>query len=234
MSTDLSNIRHISLDFWNTLATPNPEYAFMRTNLIASYFDIPFDEAKRLYTSTKKFMDTAAEMAGFALSREDVVQMLNKQMPSGHSISQTKLNEFTFKMDQLFQHNIPTISQELVEVLKLVKARGVQLGVLSNTNFTRGALLRGVVLDPAFGDDFFAVTMFSDEWKMAKPSGVFYRHMISGARRARAPTIPLLNQIIHIGDNLITDVKGAQNVGIEGLHVTDPTDLVRLLQGMLE
>lgn len=231
MSIALTNIKHISLDFWNTLASPNPEYARQRTNLIASFFDIPFDEAKRTYTSTKKFMDTAAEMAGFALSRDDVVQMLNEQMPSGHSLSQTKLNEFTFKMDQLFQHNLPTISPELVEVLKLVKGRGIQFGILSNTNFTRGELLRGVVLDPAFGADFFAFTMFSDDWRLAKPDDEFFSTMV---RYAALNTGCDRRQILHIGDNYITDVKGAENVGIQSLHVTDPTDLVRLLQGMLE
>ena len=47
-------IKHISLDFWNTIGIPNSTYAIQRTELIAEALRIPVLEAKEKYTKVKK------------------------------------------------------------------------------------------------------------------------------------------------------------------------------------
>lgn len=229
--TSLENVKHMSFDFWNTLAVPNLEFSAARSRVIADYYGIPVEEAKRVYTSVKKFSDTAAELTGFGTSRDNVMKLLNAQMPKNKQLNQDDLDVMAGQFDDLFVAFPPTIPEGLVEVMNRVQDLGITMNILSNTNFIEGHTLRDVVIVPNFGSHFFAYQMYSDAWDCAKPSEAFFNGMLRCAlggendiRRA---------QIVHVGDNDITDIYGAERVDVKSLKVTCPYNLVAKLKELI-
>lgn len=230
----LSNVKHVSFDFWNTLAVPNLEFSAARTRVIAEYYGIPEEDAKRIYTSVKNFSDTAAELTGFGTTRENVMKLLNAQMPKDKRLDDENLEILSGVIDDLFAAFPPTIPERLVHLVKALRSRGVTVNILSNTNFIRGETLNEVVLEPEFGENFFAFQMFSDEWDMAKPSEEFFVSMLRFARRAaRAGEGCMTYEVLHIGDNDITDISGGNGVAVQTLKVADPHDLTVKLEKLL-
>lgn len=229
----LKNIKHMSFDFWNTLAVPNLEFSAARTRIIAEYYGIEELDAKRIYTSVKKFADTAAELTGFGTTRANVMKLLNAQMPKDKQLGEGDLDILSGVIDDLFITFPPTIPALVVDQMVKVQERGITMNILSNTNFIQGETLLEHVIIPAFGENFFAFQMYSDEWEMAKPHNEFFNAMVRHARMAVTHANCKRDQIIHIGDNEITDVYGASEVQINSIHVNSPHHLVDVLQDLL-
>lgn len=227
----LKNIKHMSFDFWNTLAVPNLEFSAARTRVIADFYGIEESEAKRVYTSVKKFSDTAAELTGFGTTRENVMKLLNAQMPKDKQLGHVDLEIMAGMIDDLFVAFPPSIPESLVLVMTQIQERhNITMNILSNTNFIKGELLKEHVITPAFGEDVFSFQMYSDEWEMAKPSQDFFGAM---KQKARAQRPCAVNEIIHVGDNNITDVYGAKEAHINSIFINNPHHLVDTLQDLL-
>ena len=229
--TSLENVKHMSFDFWNTLAVPNLEFSAARTRVIADYYGIAVEEAKRIYTSVKNFADTAAELTGFGTSRDNVMKLLNAQMPKDKRLSEEDLGIMADVIDDLFIAFPPTIPEGLVEVMDELASRHITMNILSNTNFIEGSLLSEVVVLEAFGPKFFKFEMYSDAWNCAKPSEKFFNGML---RQALKPELSVFRaNIVHVGDNDITDIQGAHNVDVKSLKVTCPYNLIAKLKVLL-
>lgn len=227
---DVHKIKQISFDFWNTLAIPNLAYSKERTRMLATSLSLEESEAKRLYTSTKRFLDTAAELTGFGTTRENALHLMHANRPGGKVLCDSALRNTGIMMDGLFSDNRPTIPAELPGLLRQLSERGIGLNILSNTNFTRGETLRECVLFPAFGD-LFDFMLFSDEHELAKPHTEFFGKVFTGAQKRHGYIYP--SHILHIGDNEITDVFGANRMGMSSMLVEDPNDLVTQLKNLI-
>lgn len=230
-----NNIRHMSFDVWNTLIIPNKEFARLRSAEIANTFGVDFNEGKQKYTDTKRFLDTAAELTGFGTTVNNVWAILNAQFknsPVG-SLLHTDLIQLQLRVQDIFANNLPTLLPEVVDALHAVRERNITINILSNTNFIGGAELMEHVFEPQLGEDFFNFELFSDEMEMAKPNDLFFDAMIDRADQLyQDPVISrklTIDQIMHIGDNAITDVGGAARAGIVGLFVAGPADLAEKL-----
>jgi HAD superfamily hydrolase (TIGR01549 family) len=99
------------------------------------------------------------------------------------------------------------------EVLAALNARGLRLGVISNT------------LQPAWAADdalarrgllhLFAARIYSSEARVAKPHPAIFGAALSamGVAAERA---------VHVGDRLVADVAGAQRVGMRAVLIETP------------
>jgi putative hydrolase of the HAD superfamily len=91
-------------------------------------------------------------------------------------------------------------------------ARGVSLGIVSNTGRTPGVILRRVL--ERYGLlGYFGAISYSDEVGFRKPEPEIFR--VTLARSGVAP-----GEAVHIGDNPDADVVGAQGVGMRAAHYT--------------
>ena len=91
-------------------------------------------------------------------------------------------------------------------------ARGVSLGIISNTGRTPGVILRRVL--ERYGLlRYFGAISYSDEVGFRKPEAEIFR--VTLARSGVAP-----EDAMHIGDNPEADVVGAQGVGMRAAHYT--------------
>ena len=104
----------------------------------------------------------------------------------------------------------PELHPGAAEAVGGLAARGIALGIVSNTGRTPGIVLRQV-LDRYDLLRHFSVISYSDEVGYRKPDPEIFRRTLEGlgteARHAA-----------HVGDNPIADVHGAQQAGMRGVH----------------
>jgi putative hydrolase of the HAD superfamily len=91
-------------------------------------------------------------------------------------------------------------------------ARGVSLGIVSNTGRTPGVILRRV-LERHELLGYFGAISYSDEVGFRKPEARIFHVTLE-----RAGVVP--DEAVHIGDNPDADVVGAQGVGMRAAHYT--------------
>jgi putative hydrolase of the HAD superfamily len=99
-----------------------------------------------------------------------------------------------------------------VEALAALQARGIRLGIVSNTGRTPGVVLRRILERHDMLRYFDTVAIaYSDEVGYRKPDGRIFARALEalGVSAARA---------VHIGDNPDADVAGAQAAGMRAAH----------------
>jgi putative hydrolase of the HAD superfamily len=104
----------------------------------------------------------------------------------------------------------PVVAPGVVEAIRVLAARGLTLGIISNTGRTPGVVLRQL-LDRAGVLSAFRVHSFSDEVGARKPTAEIFRRTLSAAGCGPEAAV-------HIGDDGVNDVGGARAVGMRALH----------------
>lgn len=212
-------IRHLSLDFWNTLASPNPEFGKARLAFMAEYLHLPEGQVKEAYRFVKTASDTAAERFGSACTCDEIYGRLLSQVGSPDADGIVLRNG----LDALFQEHPPIVLRQNIEALLALQSKGVLLSIASNTNFISGSVLDAIVLS-TWGVTW-AFQVFSDQVGMSKPNPGFWgtvakKTWCSGGLR---------DATWHVGDNLICD-GSCRIAGIRFLRVGSPADLALVLE----
>lgn len=110
----------------------------------------------------------------------------------------------------------------VVETLKELKANNIKLGIISNAQFYTPIDLSLFLRDQddklvdyleLFEQDF---VFFSYEYGVAKPTGIFYERLFDALYEHSV----LPEQTVFIGNDLLLDVKSAQDVGLKGALFT--------------
>ncbi|HEX2056233.1 MAG TPA: HAD-IA family hydrolase [Nitrospiraceae bacterium] len=94
---------------------------------------------------------------------------------------------------------------ETLDVLKALKGRGLELGIISNFDSRLFAVLRGLGIE-----EFFQTVTISSLAHAAKPSGRIFKQALD--KHAVDPS-----DALHVGDSLQEDVEGACQAGLTGL-----------------
>lgn len=95
------------------------------------------------------------------------------------------------------------------EGLEALRAKGLQLGIVSNFDATLACTLRAHDLDKYF--DFAVV---SEECGMSKPDPAIFHKAINEFTGGLAP-----NEIAHVGDEVLNDYTAPRNVGMTAFLV---------------
>lgn len=217
--------KFITLDFWNTIATPNPAFAKERNEYLHSQSSLSLEAIRTIYTETKADFDQAAEMSGEAYSAIGCAGIL-LEMINPYLLDDDIIYRHAIKLSRDIQLlalvNPPIIAYELIQTIRSLRAKGFGIGIISNTNFISGATIRQIC---ATRNCKFDTYSFSDELAVAKPNPNIFTHNAhqSGSRA---------DEIIHIGDNAICD-GGAEALGIKTVIVKNPTETITALQELL-
>lgn len=218
MSNNISTYIHLSFDVWNTLLVANKQFSERRTQCISDHFKIPHEHAKSLYTQTKRFLDKSAEIAENCMSTDQCWQLLVK-MAKAEDVNIPVLQA---DVEKEFSQNLPHVNEDIINALRKLKLEtDISMGILSNTNFITGELLRKHIFNQW---EVFNFELFSDETLTPKPSKemfdlMYYQAMISTG-------IPVFDKrhVLHIGDNKICD-GAATKYGMNFLYVENPAHL---------
>lgn len=204
--------KHISLDFWNTVGIPNPEFAEARNRYLAICFNVTKECAAVQYSMVKRYLDYGAEELGIGLSSTTCWEMLTSQFGRRYAATQAESH-----VRHLFRRYPPTILPETIEQMKLLEKAGVTFSIGSNVNFISSYVIKDMLRAKGAPFLFFA---FSDDLGVSKPSKNFFdiiKRQVEG------------KEIIHIGDSDVFDCQGARQSGITPVFLASPELLPQVL-----
>lgn len=110
---------------------------------------------------------------------------------------------------------LPKTVEGAEELLVTLKARGLRVGLISNTGRTPGSVLRAI-LDELKLAPSIDVMVFSNEHGECKPQASIFEELRRGLDVA-------YEEMMFVGDNLYVDVHGAQRVGMRGVLFDPPS-----------
>ena len=208
-------IRAVTFDLWNTLFT-NISYSSERFSYLIQKFEsekITF-EKKELEREFYKAFDFTNWDRNI-LSRDhiytvDRVEMMLRNL-NIHLNSQI-ISEIVKNFESLMLKFRPLLKKNVTKTLENLSP-DYQIGLISDTGITPGKIIREVLEDYELLQ-YFEVTIFSDETGIYKPNPAAFQFALKELRVQPENTI-------HVGDLLLTDIKGARACKIKSVWLND-------------
>jgi putative hydrolase of the HAD superfamily len=216
-------IRLVTFDFWDTLVTDSPE------NLRAQ-------RARRVEAIRRALHDAGApvsevdaedihERSGLTLAERfwsdnrdpSPAEQLRIVLDTREPGIAARLSPAAFAaaleayISPVLAHP-PDLSPGAARAVRDLAARGVILGIVSNTGRTPGVILRRV-LERHGLLRYFGPIAYSDEIGVRKPEAEIFRVTLAAAGMQPG-------HALHIGDNPAADVVGARGIGMRAAHYT--------------
>ena len=219
-------IRLVTLDFWQTLFADTQDSLRRAHVLRLEGVRETLAEAGRLYAGAE--LAAADARAGDALTavwREHrdmaaaeqlriFLGALDPALPG--TLDPGTLDRIARAYQEPALAHRPEITPAAAEAVHEIRARGLLLGVISNTGRTPGRVLRRLLGDAGLLP-CFDVLVFSDEAGVRKPAPAIFRRVLDHVGMDPASAV-------HVGDDAASDVAGAQGVGMRAIHyVPDPS-----------
>ena len=237
-------VKAVTFDLWETLLFEEDgsdlERRAIRCNRLTQLLN-----RLGLVTSVEE-VETALKETAFALMKIwdknrdvphlDVIRIFFKYASRGRlSLKSEWLNELSKAYVSPLFEVPPYLNPDSGEVLEWLMKEKKQAGIICNTGMTPGAELRRF-LSQAGVAKYFRVMVFSNEVGVRKPD----RRIFNLTARALKAT---RREIVHVGDNLKTDVWGAKSAGFWAVHLSgtegrdkiaesDPESLVSLSRNL--
>jgi putative hydrolase of the HAD superfamily len=226
----------VTLDFWQTLFVDTADGLRRAHVLRLEGVRETLAEAGRLYAAAEvAAADARAGEALTAVWREHRDMAPDEQLriflgaldPALPAVLDSRTVD---RLARVYQEPVlthrPQITPAAAEAVHEMRARGLALGVISNTGRTPGRVLRRLLEDHGLRP-CFDVLAFSDEAGVRKPAAAIFRRVLD-----RVGTDPA--DAVHVGDDAVTDVAGARGIGMRTIHyVPDPSVPAAAADGVL-
>ncbi|HEY5725142.1 MAG TPA: HAD family hydrolase [Methylomirabilota bacterium] len=216
-------IRLVTFDFWDTLVTDSPENLRAQRALRVTAIRRALGAAGAPVSETEA--EDIHERSGTALTERfwsfhrdpSPDEQLRIVLDTGRPGAAGRLDSAAFAaalnayISPVLVHP-PELSPGADRAVRELAARGVSLGIVSNTGRTPGVILRRVLERHGLLGYFGAIS-YSDEVGFRKPEARIFHVTLERARTAP-------DDALHIGDNPDADVAGAHGVGMRAAHYT--------------
>ena len=138
------------------------------------------------------------------------------------------LQEFIDETEKLFFAYNPTlIDNNTPQLFEQLVNEGHTLSLLCNTAFTKSNFLRKL-LEHLGVAKYLSFQLYSDEMGYSKPNIKVYEQLFSEANKLK---LLAKTDILHVGDNPIADLGGANNFGIHGRLLLPGETVVTIFKG---
>lgn len=218
---ELYKYRHISFDLWLTLIKSNPEFKNKRNLLFKDHFNIakPIDEVAAVIRRFDVLTNSINEKVGRNFDTYEIYYLLLEALGLDIEKYTTKdLTAFYDKTETLLMEFKPLLlSYDIPDILASIHEKGISMNILSNTAFIKGSALRKIISHYGL-TDYFAFQAYSDETGYSKPGSGMYEYAY--AEILKLGTIEK-HEILHVGDNIISDYNGARNFGFDAYLITN-------------
>ncbi len=209
---------HYSFDLWFTLIKSNPNFKNKR----ALYFYKMYNsknktlaEVEHVFRHVDLMCNAINEKTGANIDCEEMYLMVLYELNNEkYHIQDIDLEELCKNMENLFFENPPSLfnSLTLPTLDTLKNYPDTTMNILSNTGFVKGNTLRKLLTNLDISK-YFNFQLYSDEMHMSKPNTSIFNILVREINSIRLSPIAL-KDIIHIGDNILADIKGAESIGI--------------------
>lgn len=220
-----SSVKVVSFDLWQTLIRGSRTGKNRATFLHEiTKTDLNIEEFTKLLKLTDDEVDKESELTGVSYGPEYRLDKFYDKLGLKHMTSAQKRQFYKNRTESLFKNPPILIDPETLDILdELTKL--YELAIISNTGFINGLEMR-VVLEKIGILKYFTYKLFSDELGICKPHADIFNLLSKQAGIKH-------KHIAHVGDNLVADVKGAQNVGMIAIHRPKDTSLRTVLNQLL-
>jgi len=236
-------IKAVTFDLWETLLLERNGWgarrAFARCKNLADALKMFGVEVsveklsltlKETVSSLLKVWDTNKDVTHL-----DQIRLVVKHVSGGIAMKEEWVDALSSAYVSAFFEVPPYLNSDTCEVLRWLKSRNKLVGVICNTGLTPGFGLRRFLEDQGVAE-YFDVMIFSDEVGIRKPDPRMF-HLATKKLKAKPC------EVVHVGDNLKTDVWGAKNAGFKAIYLSsdvgrdriaesDPTSLVSLSRNL--
>ncbi|MCW4052696.1 MAG: HAD family hydrolase [Candidatus Bathyarchaeota archaeon] len=219
MSKKSRSIKAVTFDLWETLLLEEDGFNARRTSARCRNLSRVLDNfgvkisVKQLALAIKEL---ASWLAGVWRSNREVshlnqIQFIIQTASHGETTLKSEWIEdlSSAYASALFEVQ-PYLNPEALGVVKWLQDQNKRMGLISNTGLTPGFGLRRFLEDKSIAK-YFEFMIFSDEIGIRKPDPRIFQ---TAARRFQLSP----RQIVHIGDNLKSDMWGAKNVKFKTIH----------------
>nr|WP_322625437.1 HAD family hydrolase [uncultured Flavobacterium sp.] len=213
--------RHISFDLWLTLIKSNPDFKPKRNQLFKDYFAInkPIEEVAAVIRHYDVLTNTINEKVCRNFHTNEIYYLILSALGADiNVIDASMLNAFYTETEKLLLQYKPVLLHDnILALLQHFQAEGKTVNILSNTAFIKGSSLRKVLDYHEIGQ-YFAFQAYSDETGYSKPATEMYQYAYDNIRNLGNI---LKNEVLHIGDNVISDYDGAIKFGFDAHLLTN-------------
>jgi len=220
-------IEAVTFDLWQTLIRDTPALVQRRDELRVrgmqeilrcQSYEFGFEELHQAYHMCWEELVKVQAQERDMTTREQLATILRLLMGDAGLI--LKREEVMVRLEQAYVDPVLEVPPHLIEraeeVLTWLKMEGYKLALISNTGRTPGYAVRKIMDGLGIKDHFDALT-FSNELGITKPHlDIFHRTL------AKLGTAP--ERASHVGDNLLTDVWGAQRAGMKSIYISGLND----------
>jgi len=216
----------VTLDFWQTLFADSQDSLRRAHVLRLEGVAAALAETGRVYRSSAlAAADTRAGEAFMAIWREHrdmapdeqlriFLAALDPALPAALDVRMLERIAGAYQEPTLAHR--PDITPGAVDAVRELRARGLRLGLISNTGRTPGRVLRRLLGDADLLP-CFDILVFSDEAQVRKPAAAIFRRVLDETQIDPA-------RAVHVGDDAVSDVGGARGAGMRAIHfVPDPS-----------
>lgn len=149
-----------------------------------------------------------AKQGNKSVSLPDIYQLMQKKSWVHKHVDIQQLVNMEYGIDQDYSF----LSGEVSAILAMIKQKNLKLILTTNSFYNHGQINQFLANYQL--DNQFDMLYISSEQKRSKQNGLFNKILDDLSCDAQ--------QILHIGDNLKTDIQPAQNLGFYTYHVTEP------------
>jgi len=217
----LYKYRHISFDLWLTLIKSHPDFKPKRNLLFKEFFAIekPIEEVAAAIRKFDVLTNSINEKVGRNFNTFEIYYLiLDALSVDTEQIKSIQLQEYYNHSEQLLMEYKPLLMErDLPAILKHLHERGITMNILSNTAFIKGISLRKILEYYGLGE-YFAFQLYSDETGYSKPAPEMYRCAYDEILRLGNVE---KHEVLHIGDNAISDYEGAKQFGFDAHLITN-------------
>lgn len=218
-------LRAIAFDLWETLITDTPELSKQQERLrltrmeeiLAGHgFGELADRIEHAYRALwHRCHDLYWSMDLDVPCRRQIEHFLEELELEPASFGETVLEALEDAYANAALEILPKTVDGAEELLAALKARGLRVGLISNTGRTPGSVLRAI-LDELKLAPSIDVMVFSNEHGECKPQASIFEELRRGLDVA-------YEEMMFVGDNPYVDVHGAQRLGMRGVLFDPPS-----------
>jgi len=218
---ELYKYRHISFDLWLTLIKSNPEFKNKRNLLFKEHFNIhkSIDEVAVVIRRFDVLTNSINEKVCRNFNTYEIFYLILDALGGDiNEYSSADLDIFYSKTEDILMESKPLLlSDTISDTIASLHKQGITMNILSNTAFIKGSSLRKIISHYGL-TDYFAFQAYSDETGYSKPGFEMYEYAYNEILKLG----PIeKNEILHVGDNRISDYNGAKNYGFDAYLITN-------------
>ncbi|MDB9931338.1 HAD-IA family hydrolase [Flavobacteriales bacterium] len=168
------------------------------------------------------------ESVGFNVDTKEMYLMI-LYLLNENSIDYSKINigQLFKEMENLVLSYPPLIlNEKVIPILQTLKEKNKTISLLSNTGFIEGKTIEKI-LNNLHLKKYFNFEIYSDQLNLSKPNKKLFNIVYNNISELYCESIKA-KEIMHIGDNPIADIQGAQNYGFSTFYVTDDNSFKEL------